>query len=109
MAGTLRNARSHTDDTDARAGVRFKFRAFDVLITFRAANKKTGIRRPSPAKIATSATLFRLVSALCLRVAIYSTKTGSFHGLHLHPAHEEGPPHYGAKAGNEHTSLLQVG
>ena len=63
MAGTLRNARSHTDDTDARAGVRFKFRAFDVLITFRAANEKTGIRRPSPATIATSATLFRLVSA----------------------------------------------
>ena len=31
------------------------------------------------------------------------------HGLHLHPVYEEGPPHYGAKAGNERTSLLQVG
>ena len=38
-----------------------------------------------------------------------STKTGSFHGLHLHPVHEEGPPHYGAKAEIERTSLLQVG
>jgi hypothetical protein len=38
-----------------------------------------------------------------------STKTGPFHGLHLHPVHEEGPPHYGAKAEIEHTSLLQVG
>ena len=38
-----------------------------------------------------------------------STKTGSFHGLHLHPVHEEGPQHYGAKAGNERTALLQVG
>ena len=38
-----------------------------------------------------------------------STKTGPFHGLHLHPVHEEGPPHYGAKAGNGHTALLQVG
>jgi len=36
-----------------------------------------------------------------------STRTGSFHGLHLHPVHEEGPPHYGAKAEIEHTSLLQ--
>ena len=27
----------------------------------------------------------------------------------LHPVHEEGPQHYGAKAGNERTSLLQVG
>ena len=56
MAGTLRNARSHTDDTDARAGVRF--RAFDVLITFRAADEKIDMRRPIPATIATSATLF---------------------------------------------------
>ena len=61
MAGTLRNARSHTDDTDARAGVRF--RAFDVLITFRAADEKIDMRRPIPATIATSATLFQLVSA----------------------------------------------
>ena len=38
-----------------------------------------------------------------------STKTGSFHGSHRYPAHEEGPQHYGAKAGNERTSLLQVG
>ena len=38
-----------------------------------------------------------------------STKTGPFHGLHLHPVHEEGPPHYGAKAETERTSLLQVG
>ena len=38
-----------------------------------------------------------------------STKTGPFHGLYLHPVHEEGPPHYGAKAENEHTALLQVG
>ena len=38
-----------------------------------------------------------------------STKTGPFHGLHLRPVHEEGPPHYGVKAGNERTSLLQVG
>jgi len=27
-----------------------------------------------------------------------STKTGSFHGLHPHPVHEEGPPHYEEKA-----------
>ena len=33
-----------------------------------------------------------------------STKTGPFHGLHLHPVHEEGPPHYGAKAEIEHTT-----
>jgi len=26
-----------------------------------------------------------------------------------HPAHEEGPPHYGAKAEIERTALLQVG
>jgi hypothetical protein len=38
-----------------------------------------------------------------------STKTGPFHGLHLHPVHEEGPPHYGAKAEIERTALLQVG
>jgi hypothetical protein len=38
-----------------------------------------------------------------------STKTEPFHGLHLHPAHEEGPPHYRAKEVNERTSLLQVG
>ena len=25
------------------------------------------------------------------------------------PVHEEGPQHYGAKAENEHTALLQVG
>ena len=36
-----------------------------------------------------------------------STKTGPFHGLHLHPVHEEGPPHYGAKAEIKRTSLLQ--
>ena len=38
-----------------------------------------------------------------------STKTGSFHGSHLHPVHEVNPPHYEEKAENEHTSLLQVG
>ena len=38
-----------------------------------------------------------------------STKTGPFHGLNLHPAHEEGPPQYEEKAGNERTLLLQVG
>ena len=38
-----------------------------------------------------------------------STKTGPFHGLHLNPVHEEDPPHYGAKAGNERTSLLPIG
>jgi hypothetical protein len=38
-----------------------------------------------------------------------STKTGSFHGLRRYPAHEEGPPHYGAKAEIERTALLQVG
>ena len=38
-----------------------------------------------------------------------STRTGPFHDLRQHPVHEEGPPHYGAKAGNERTSLLQVG
>ena len=38
-----------------------------------------------------------------------STKTESFHGLHLHPVHEEGPPHYEEKAEIERTSLLQVG
>jgi hypothetical protein len=63
MARISRNARSHTDDIDARAGVSLKLSAFDVLIAFRAANEKTGIRRPIPATIATSATLFRLVSA----------------------------------------------
>jgi hypothetical protein len=26
-----------------------------------------------------------------------------------HPVHEEGPPHYGAKAGNGHTALPQFG
>ena len=63
MAGTLRNARSHTDDTDARAGVSLKTYRSRPLINFRAAIAKTGIRRPIPATIATSATLFRLVSA----------------------------------------------
>ena len=38
-----------------------------------------------------------------------STRTGSFHALHLHLAHEEGPPHYAAKAEIERTSLLQDG
>ena len=38
-----------------------------------------------------------------------STKTEPFHGLRQRPVHEEGPQHYGAKAENEHTSLLQVG
>jgi hypothetical protein len=37
-----------------------------------------------------------------------STKTGPFHGLHLHPVHEEDPPHYEEKEANERTSLLQV-
>ena len=38
-----------------------------------------------------------------------STKTGPFHDLRQHPVHEEGPPHYGAKAEIKRTSLLQVG
>ena len=38
-----------------------------------------------------------------------STKTGPFHDLCRCPAHEEGPPNYEAKAGNEHTALLQLG
>ena len=38
-----------------------------------------------------------------------STKTGPFHGLHLHPVHAVNPPHYGAKAENKHKALLQVG
>ena len=38
-----------------------------------------------------------------------STKTGPFHGLHLHPVHEEGPPHYETKAEIESTALLQAG
>ena len=38
-----------------------------------------------------------------------STKTEPFHDLRIHRVHEEGPPHYGAKAGNGHTALLQVG
>jgi hypothetical protein len=38
-----------------------------------------------------------------------STKTGPFHGLHLHPVHAVNPPHYEEKAEIEHTSLLQVG
>ena len=37
-----------------------------------------------------------------------STKTEPPHSSHRYPAHEEGPPHYGAKAGSEHTSLLEV-
>jgi hypothetical protein len=58
MARISRNARSHTDDTDARAGASLSLRTFDVLITFKATNEKTGVRRPTPAAIATSATLF---------------------------------------------------
>jgi len=58
MARISRNARSHTDDIDARAGMSLKLSAFDVLIAFRAANEKTGMRRPTPATIATFATLF---------------------------------------------------
>jgi hypothetical protein len=38
-----------------------------------------------------------------------STKTERFHDLPPHPVHEEGPPHYGAKAGNGQTALLQIG
>lgn len=38
-----------------------------------------------------------------------STKTELVHDLPPHPVHEEGPPRYGAKAGNGHTALLQVG
>jgi len=30
------------------------------------------------------------------------TKTGSFHDLRQRPVHEEGSPHYGAKAKNAH-------
>ena len=57
MARISRNARSHTGDTDARAGVSLKLSAFDVLIAFRAADEKIDMRRPIPATIATSATL----------------------------------------------------
>ena len=38
-----------------------------------------------------------------------STKTGPFHGSRRYPAHEEGPPHYGAKAEIEHTGLPSNG
>ena len=38
-----------------------------------------------------------------------SIKTERFHDLPPHPVHEEGPPHYGVKAGDGHTVLLQVG
>ena len=38
-----------------------------------------------------------------------STKTGPFHGLRQRLARAAGPPHYGAKAEIERTSLLQVG
>ena len=38
-----------------------------------------------------------------------STRTGLFRDLHQCLAHEEGPPHYAAKAEIERTSLLQVG
>jgi hypothetical protein len=38
-----------------------------------------------------------------------STKTGPFHGLHLHPVHAVNPPHYEEKAEIERTALLQVG
>ena len=37
-----------------------------------------------------------------------STRTGSFHGLGQRLVHEEGPPHYGAKAEIERTSLPQT-
>jgi hypothetical protein len=58
MARISRNARSHTDDTDARAGVSFRCRTFDVLKAFRAANEKMGIGLPILATTATTATLF---------------------------------------------------
>ena len=35
-----------------------------------------------------------------------STKTEPPHSSHRYPAHEEGPPHYGAKAGSEHKTSL---
>ena len=38
-----------------------------------------------------------------------STRTGLFRDLQQCLAHEEGPPHYAAKAEIEHTALLQVG
>jgi hypothetical protein len=38
-----------------------------------------------------------------------STKTEPFHDLRQRTVHEEGPPHYGAKAEIERTALLQVG
>ena len=41
--------------------MRFKFRAFDVLITFRAADEKIDMRRPIPATIATSATFLFII------------------------------------------------
>ena len=53
-----RDARSHTDDTDARACMSLRCRSFEVLKTFRAANEKTSIGQSIPATIATSATLF---------------------------------------------------
>ena len=33
-----------------------------------------------------------------------STRTGPLHDLRQRLAHEEGPPHYEEKAGNEHTA-----
>ena len=42
-------------------------------------------------------------------VSVTSGGSGSLgETLNLHPIHEEGPPHYGAKAGNERTALPQV-
>ena len=38
-----------------------------------------------------------------------STKTGPFHDLRQRLVRAAGPPHYGAKAKIERTSLLQVG
>jgi hypothetical protein len=38
-----------------------------------------------------------------------STKTGPFHDLSQGLVRAAGPPHYGAKAENERTALLQVG
>jgi len=35
------------------------------------------------------------------------TRTGPFHDLRQRPIRAAGPSHYGAKAENEHTALLQ--
>ena len=80
------------------------------MVPYRHQNKKAFIvDRISPYRHTLSAcdNTFELLTQTLAQNG--STKTGPFHGLHLHPVHEEGPPHYGAKAEIERTALLQVG